>query len=216
MISIHQLDSQTFPNALSLLAAQDADLAALIERWGVPPLWQRAPGFSTLLRIILEQQVSLASARATFDRLQAATDRLTVDTFRALDDETLRTIGFSRQKVRYGRALAAAIIEGRLDLAALHTLPDEDVRRALTAIPGIGVWTAEIYLLTVLKRADAWPASDLGVIVAIQQIKGLRQKPTPVEAEALAEAWRPWRGAATFLLWYHYLRGELPADLGEE
>lgn len=201
------LNSETLSLGLEILAERDADLAAVLARFGPPPLWTREPGFPTLLRIILEQQVSLASARATFERLSALAAPLTPASFLALDDETLRAAGFSRQKSRYGRELAQAVLSGRLNLDALPDLPDDEVRAALIAIPGIGPWSAEIYLLMALRRADAWPVSDLGVIVGLQQVKGLPHRPTREQADALAEPWRPWRSVATRLLWYNYLGG---------
>jgi DNA-3-methyladenine glycosylase II len=201
------LNPETLALGLETLAQRDADLAAVLVRLGPPPLWTREPGFPSLLRIILEQQVSLASARATFERLSALATPLTPASFLALDEETLRAAGFSRQKSRYGRELAQAILTGQLDLDALGDLPDEEVRAALIAIPGIGPWTAEIYLLMALHRADAWPASDLGVIVGLQQVKGLPHRPSREEADRLAEPWRPWRSVATRLLWYNYLSG---------
>jgi DNA-3-methyladenine glycosylase II len=201
------LNAETLSLGLEILAGRDEDLAAVLARWGPPSLWTREPGFPTLLRIILEQQVSLASARATFERICALATPLTPASFLALNEETLRAAGFSRQKSRYGRELAGAILTGRLDLDALTHLPDDEVRAALITIPGIGPWSAEIYLLMALHRADAWPASDLGVIVGLQQVKHLPQRPTREEADRLAEPWRPWRSVATRLLWYNYLGG---------
>ena len=116
----------------------------------------------------------------------------------------LRSIGFSRQKSRYGRELAAALVEKRLDLDSLGEGEDDSVRATLTALPGIGAWSAEIYLLFALRRPDAWPASDLGVIVGAQKVKNLAARPTRKELDAMAESWRPWRGLATFILWHGY------------
>lgn len=215
-MTISCLDQTTFSHALNTLAAADPDLAAALDRWGMPPLWQRRPTFPTLLRIILEQQVSLASARATYARLTVLAAPLTPESFLAQDDDALRAIGFSRQKTRYGRELAAAIAEDRLDLSALQSLPDDAVRAQLIALPGIGAWTAEIFLLTALHRADAWPTSDLGVIVGVQQVKQLAQRPTHDEIDAIAESWRPWRGAVTYLLWFDYLKGRLPEGMVDE
>ncbi len=179
MAKICVLTPERMAAGLAVLTARDSDLAAVVERWGAPPLWDREPGFATLLQIILEQQVSLASARATFQRLLALTNPLSPESFLQIDDETLRALGFSRQKSRYGRALAAALVAGELDLDALATLPDDAVRTALIALPGIGPWTAEVYLMIALLRADAWPVSDLGVIVGVQQIKGLATTTRP-------------------------------------
>ena len=189
-----------------MLTAQDADLAAIVQRWGPPPLWAREPGFPTLVHIILEQQVSLASARAAFDRLLALTTPLTPTRFLELDDATLRAVGFSRQKTGYSRHLAQAIVTGAFDIDGLAALPDDAARTALVARKGIGPWTADIYLLMCLGRPDVWPVGDLALQVAMQSIKGLAQRPTVVEMEKIGEAWRPWRAVAARLLWHHYLR----------
>lgn len=191
--------------AVDELAATDGDLAGIVARHGPPPLWDRPAGFPTLIHIILEQQVSLASAKAAFDRLVAATDPLTPDAFLALTDAELLTIGFSRQKARYGRALAAEIADGSLDLDALVSLPDEDVRLALEAIPGIGRWTSTIYLLMVLGRPDVWPTGDIALATAVAQIKGLPARPRPDDLALIGEAWRPWRSVAARLFWHDYL-----------
>jgi DNA-3-methyladenine glycosylase II len=172
---------------------------------GVPPLWAREPGFPTLVHIILEQQVSLASARAAFDKLRAEVDPLTPAGVLVLDDEALKRIGFSRQKTVYLRYLANAIVTGTFDVDALATMPDEQVRAQLISLKGIGPWSAEIYLLMALCRADAWPAGDLALQVAAQSIKGLPARPDPVALNELAEQWRPWRAVAARLLWHHYL-----------
>jgi HhH-GPD superfamily base excision DNA repair protein len=134
------LTDATLALAVDHLASLDPVLAASVERHGRPPLWAREPGFPTLVHIVLEQQVSLASARAAFDRLRAVADPLTPAAFLTLDDRRLLEIGFSRQKTRYGRELARAVAEGRLDLAALVILDDDAVDASLTAVPGIGPW----------------------------------------------------------------------------
>jgi DNA-3-methyladenine glycosylase II len=191
--------------AVDELAARDPDLAAIVSRHGLPPLWGRDPGFPTLVHIVLEQQVSLASARAAFDRLVAATNPLTPARFLELSDEQLLAIGFSRQKARYGRALAEAIETGKLDLAALAALDDDDVHRALQAVPGIGPWTSTIYLLMVLGRPDVWPVGDIALAAAVGDVKGLGRRPDPAEMALMGEAWRPWRSVAARLFWHDYL-----------
>ena len=199
------LTEQTLDAAVAELAAVDPDLAEVHARLGTPPLWARPTGFPTLVHIILEQQVSLASARAAFDRLRAAVSPLTPAGFMQLDDDTLLAIGFSRQKRVYCRHLAEALIAGKLDLDALAALDDDQVRRSLVALKGIGPWSAEIYLLMALGRADAWPAGDLALAVAAQEVKRLDGRPDPATLTQLAETWRPWRAAAARLLWHHYL-----------
>ena len=191
--------------AVEQLAAADPDLAAIVERFGPPPLWDRVPGFATLVHIILEQQVSLASAQAAFDRLRAAADPLTPARFLDLTDAELLTIGFSRQKARYGRALATALDGGSLDLDSLTSLDDDSAHRELVAIPGIGPWTATIYLLMVLGRPDLWPVGDIALAQAVAEVKGLERRPGPLEMADLGEAWRPWRSVAARLFWHDYL-----------
>lgn len=202
------LTPETLITACDTLAAADPDLAGVIERVGYPPLWPREPGFPTLLKLILEQQVSLASAQATYDRLLAAVGTLTPASLMALDDETLRAIGFSRQKARYARLLAGAVQGGSLDIDALAREDDETVRQELQKITGIGPWTAEVYLLMVLLRPDAWPQGDVALATAAQQVKRLPARPSQPELYQLAEAWRPWRAVAARVLWHHYLNPE--------
>jgi DNA-3-methyladenine glycosylase II len=196
------------------LARRDPDLALVAERHGPPPLWAREHGFPTLVQVILEQQVSLASAAAVFKRLLGAAP-LTPASFLRLDDGALRGMGFSRQKADYCRGLARQIEAGELDLDALPTLGDEDARAALLRIRGVGPWTAEIYLLMALGRPDAWPAGDLAVAVAVHEIKRLKSRPTPIELERLAEPWRPFRAVAARLLWQHYLHRPTRANGGK-
>jgi DNA-3-methyladenine glycosylase II len=191
--------------AVDLLASRDPDLGAVVARLGRPPLWDREPGFPTLVHLILEQQVSLASARAAFDRLGLAADPLTPAAFLGLDDAGLLAIGFSRQKTRYARALATALDTGSLDLDSLPGLDDAAVDAVLTALPGIGPWTATIYRLMVLCRPDAWPVHDIALAQAIAEVRGLERRPAAVEMHALAEGWRPWRAVAARILWHHYL-----------
>ncbi|MGL4650438.1 MAG: DNA-3-methyladenine glycosylase family protein, partial [Caldilineaceae bacterium] len=190
---------------IRVLADRDAELAALAERYPLPPLWLRAPGFPTLLHFILEQQVSLSAARAMFERLKSIAVPLTPETFLALDEDTLRACGFSRQKMKYGRALAQDLSAGTLDLDALVQMDDDLAHDRLVALHGIGKWTANVYLLMALGRRDAWPAGDLGIVVALQRVKRLPTRPSEREAEAIAEPWRPWRAVAARLLWSEYL-----------
>lgn len=199
------LNEDSLAQAVQTLIALDPDLATIHQRLGVPPLWAREPGFPTLVHIILEQQVSLASARAAFDKLCVEVTPLTAEGFLRLDDETLKRIGFSRQKSGYARYLADQIVTGKLDVDALATLPDEEVRQQLIALKGIGPWSAEIYLLMALCRVDAWPAGDLALQVAAQSVKQLPARPTVEAITQIAEQWRPWRAVAARLLWHHYL-----------
>ena len=199
------LDEATLLEACRMLGARDPGLATILERYGTPPLWAREPGFGTLVHLVLEQQVSLASAQAAFDRLAATIGPPRPGPFLRLDDGQLLAIGFSRQKARYARALATAVDTGQLDLGALATADDAEVDRRLTALPGIGPWTATIYRLMVLLRPDAWPEHDIALAQAVAEMRGLRTRPNPGELVAIAEPWRPFRAAAARLLWHHYL-----------
>jgi DNA-3-methyladenine glycosylase II len=199
------LTEEMLTKGLRVLARRDHDLAHILKELGPPPMWAREPGFPTLLHIILEQQVSLASARAAFNRLQAAASPLTPKRFLTLDDATLKAIGFSRQKTAYGRHLALAIVEGRLDLAALNEMDDATARSELIKIKGIGLWTADIYLLMALRRPDIWPLGDLALAVAVQRVKRLTSYPMPEDLDAIGRAWQPWRAVAARLLWHYYL-----------
>jgi DNA-3-methyladenine glycosylase II len=187
------------------LARADPDLARVVETIGPPPLWDREPGFATLVYIILEQQVSLASARAAFRRLGEAISPVSPPAFLTLDDARLKAIGFSRQKMAYGRILAQAVLDGQLDLDRLPFLDDEAAQAELTKIKGIGRWTAEIYLMEALLRPDVWPTGDLALAIAVQRVKRLEAVPNLVELAALGEAYRPWRAVAARLFWHHYL-----------
>jgi DNA-3-methyladenine glycosylase II len=200
------LGAKSYAEGLRYLAGCDRDLARLLADFGTPPTWFREPGFPTLVHIILEQQVSLASARAAFTRLLSLASPLTPERFLALNDAELKGAGFSRQKILYGRYLAGAVTEGRLNLEALGRLEDEDVKTELTRVKGIGSWTADIYLLMSLRRPDAWPAGDLALAVAVQEVKCLSLRPAPLELASIAEAWRPWRSVAARLLWNYYLK----------
>jgi len=191
--------------ATAELARRDPALATAVGRFGNPPMWARDPGFPTLVHLILEQQVSLASARAAFDRLRRTADPLTPSSFLALDDAALLAVGFSRQKARYGRALATAVLDGSLDLDELASLDDQAVDARLTAVPGIGPWTATIYRLMVLLRPDAWPVHDIALAQAVADLRGLERRPAADEMHALADGWRPWRAVAARILWHHYL-----------
>jgi len=186
----------------------DSDLAKVVEQLGHPPLWSREPGFGTLIHIILEQQVSLASAQSAFDKLNdAAGDELTPKTFLSFSDSNLKEFGFSRQKAKYGRELSAALANETLSLDTLHRMDDSNARDTLMDIKGIGPWTANIYLLMALLRPDVWPSRDLAVKKAIGDIKDLNETPGTEEADEIALQWKPWRAVATRILWHHYLNG---------
>jgi len=188
------------------LVATDADLAAAVERWGPPPTWRRPPGFATLVLQVLEQQVSLGAAAAHFARLaETAGGEVTPAAVVDLDDDTMRAAGVSRQKARYVRALAAAVLDGELDLHGLDSLTDEQARAALTAVPGIGPWTADVHLLFVLRRPDLFPVGDRALQVGAAEVLGLPAPPAPDELASIASRWAPRRSAAARVLWHAYL-----------
>lgn len=196
---------QTLKLAVLILADRDPDLARVLANFGPPPLWQRPAGFATLIYIILEQQVSLASAKAAYRRLEEAIAPITPQKFLTLDDARLKAIGFSRQKTLYGRTLAQAVLDGQIDLDSLEGFSDDEVRAQLIQLKGIGRWTADIYLMEALLRVDIWPTSDLALAIAVQRVKGLERVPIPAALETLGELYRPWRAAAARLFWHDYL-----------
>ena len=200
-----RLTNHTLLKAVDMLQHKDRLLKRIVSSYGPPPLWERKEGFATLIRIILEQQVSLASAKAAFDKLLKKTARLTPENFLALSDSELKSVGFSRQKTSYGRHLAQAIAEGNLDLAKLSTLDDVQVKKQLIAIKGIGPWTADIYLLMALGRPDVWPKGDIALAAAVQDLMGEATRPTPEALSEISRKWKPWRGVAARILWHYYL-----------
>jgi DNA-3-methyladenine glycosylase II len=199
------LNPASLLQGVEYLCTIDRDLALIREEFGPPPLWAREPGFPTLIYIILEQQVSLASAKAAFSKLKDASIEITPEKFLQFNDEELKRFGFSRQKMGYCRGLARSILDNELDLNALVFMDDADARSALIRLKGIGPWTADIYLLMALLRPDIWPAGDLALAAAVQKLKGLSSRPVTEELELLAIPWQPWRAVAARLLWHFYL-----------
>ena len=187
------------------LAARDELLANIHATYGDPPLWQRATGFRTLVHIILEQQVSLSSAKSMLLRLETAIQPFTPERFLELGEVHLRRLGVTRQKTAYVLHLSESLVSGRLSLRGLARLSDDQVLVRLTGIKGIGLWSANIYLLMAMRRADIWPAGDLALAVAIKELKGLATRPSPEELEKIAENWRPHRAVAARMLWQYYL-----------
>jgi len=192
-------------DGLAELTAAHQEIDRIIAEHGPPPLWRREPGFSSLVYIILEQQVSLASARAAYLKLIDSTGELTPESFVRLDDTDLRAAGFSRQKTEYCRGLAKLIIGGILDLESLERKSDVEVRDELMAIRGIGRWTADIYLLHSLGRPDIWPVGDLALRISYQEAAGLAERPGEEELEIIGEKYSPWRSVAARVLWHSYL-----------
>ncbi|HVF47083.1 MAG TPA: hypothetical protein VNA17_05910 [Pyrinomonadaceae bacterium] len=192
------------------LAESDPHLATVYERYGPPPLWDRPTGFATLLQIILEQQVSLASAKACFDKLAFRLGEVSPENLLTLTDAELKTVGFSRQKTSYARHLSEAILEQRIDLERFHTMPDDDVKAELISLKGVGEWTSDIYLLMALLRPDVMPRGDIALHTAWHKLSG-EARPNSNEFISIAERWRPYRSVAARLLWHFYLSERKPA-----
>ncbi|HEY4423054.1 MAG TPA: hypothetical protein VGN10_02555 [Pyrinomonadaceae bacterium] len=199
------LTAKTLAVAARELAARDEMLAGIHAMHGDPPLWRRATGFTTLVHIILEQQVSLKSAKAMLARLQGVIEPFTPERFVELGFDYLRSLGVTRQKSAYLIDLSASIVNGQLSFTKLARMSDADARLALTRIKGIGLWSADVYLLMAMRRADIWPAGDLALAVAMKELKGLPARPDHRELEQLAEQWRPLRAVAARMLWQYYL-----------
>lgn len=199
------LNEASFAAGVRDLADRDQHLAGAVERWGEPPFWTHEPGFVGLVLEILSQQVSLESADAAYAKLIRHIGPVAPETILVLDDAALKAIGFSRQKAGYVRGLAQAIVDGALDLDTVGQMDDDSVRAALLPIKGIGPWTADCYLLFALRRPDAWPTGDLALVKAMQEVLELDDVPGYPEADAIAEAWRPWRAVAARILWHAYL-----------
>ena len=187
------------------LSRRDPALAALLRRHGPPPLWGRRPGFATLVRIILEQQVSLAAARTMYVRLFHALRGVVPAAVHARGVAGLRALGLTRQKAAYCHGLAAWVLDGRLDLAAIARMPDRVGREALLAVPGLGPWSVDIYYLMALRRPDVWPSGDLALADALHRVLRLRRRPDAERQQAIATRWAPWRSVAARLLWQFYL-----------
>jgi DNA-3-methyladenine glycosylase II len=185
------------------LAARDRDLRKIYDALGPPPMWGRPAGFPTLLRIILEQQVSLISARAMFARLKSNIEPFTALGFMAAGEPYLRSIGVTRQKAHYCIQVAEAFHKGHFD--KLGRMNDADAHAALVAIKGVGPWTANIYLLMALKRPDIWPDGDVALATAAGKLHKMEQRPSFLELAKIAERWRPVRSVAARMLWQYYL-----------
>lgn len=195
-----------FSSICDLLSKKDLHLKNIIRQYGYPPMWTRTASFSTLIHIILEQQVSLASAKAAFVKLKEKLVSITPEKLLLLTDAEMKACYFSRQKMVYARYLAEAIVSKQLDLKKLSRLPDEKIREELKRIKGIGDWTVDIYLLFALQRTDIFPTGDLAMINAFKEIKRVEKQISKEEIIALSQNWKPHRSIATMLLWHYYIQ----------
>jgi DNA-3-methyladenine glycosylase II len=199
-----QFTHSDFHSICDRLAAKDTDLANIINTYGYPPLWSRPNTFETLVHIILEQQVSLASALSALNKLKERVQELTPARILLLTDEEMRACYVSRQKSGYIKFLAEALLSGHIKLDELQHLSNDEIRAQLITLKGIGHWTIDVYLMFVLQRADIFPIGDLAAVNAMKKVKGL---PTATKEELvlIAEQWAPYRTVATMLLWHWYL-----------
>ena len=188
--------------AVARLRAADTVFAHIIDTYGLPESWERAPGFETLCRIILEQQVSLESAHAAYLKLNERLPTFAPAEILALTDAEMRACYLSRQKTRYLRELSKAVIAGDLNFEKLSALTVAEVKTELTKIVGIGNWTAEVYLMFCLQSPDIFPAGD---VAAVNTVKELTEAENKEDAVRIAEKWSPYRTTATYLLWHYYL-----------
>lgn len=202
---ISTFNKTDFTAICDLLASKDADLAKIIQQHGYPPLWSRKPTFETLIHIILEQQVSLASAKAALDKLKQKLGTITPERLLLLSDEEMRLCYFSRQKTVYARHLSNEIISKRFSVSKLRKLVDDEVRMNLKAIKGIGNWTADVFLMMCLQRTDCFPVGDIALVNSMKKVKRLPEDCSKDEIVAIAEKWKPNRTIAAYLLWHDYL-----------
>ena len=199
------INKQNLLIATDYLCKQDADLDKIVKQHGYPPLWSRPANFSTLVQIILEQQVSLLSAKATFNKLKTVISPITPENILTLSQNNLNELGFTRQKASYCLGLAQSITNKEISLKRISKLNSNAARAELIDMRGIGVWSANIYLLMALRHPDIWPQGDLALNSAIYQVKKLRKKPTEDRLASIASNWHPWRSVAARILWHFYL-----------
>ena len=201
-----QFTSDNFQPLCNKLAEKDLIFKDILQQHSYPPMWTRPASFATLIHIVLEQQVSLESARAAFNKLKEKIGQITPAKLLQLSDEELRACYFSRQKTVYARHLAAAFISKKIQLNKLNASHDDIVRGILKQVKGIGDWTADGYLLFVLQRTDVFPIGDLAMVNALKEIKQLPAHTSREDILTIAEPWRPYRSIAAYLLWHHYIK----------
>jgi DNA-3-methyladenine glycosylase II len=197
---------ENFHSICELLSEKDETLKAIIDEYGLPPMWTRPAIFQSLILTILEQQVSLASAYSAFKKLKEKIGFVTPKKILALTDAELKACYFSRQKIIYARALATSIITKKLNLKKLALLTDEEIRTELKKIKGIGDWTVDVYLMHALQRSDLFPLGDIALVNSLKHVKQLHPKTTKPEMLAIAESWRPYRTVASMILWHAYIQ----------
>ena len=208
---IQQFDRSNYQTICDQLASSDPELQRIIDTHGYPPFWSRPNSFESLVHIILEQQVSLASALSALNKLKERVQELTPARILLLTDEEMRASYVSRQKSSYIKYLSEALLSGQLKLDDLPHLPDEAVRAQLVALKGIGNWTADVYLMFALQRADIFPIGDLAAVIALKRVKQLSAETTREEMLEITAKWQPYRTLAAMLLWHYYLSAPKPS-----
>ncbi len=203
--SVDKINRERLRTACNELASLEPALRQTLDRFGYPPLWSRRSGFGTLVLIILEQQVSLASARAVFNRLEMFAGDITPNAILQFSAEQLRQAGLTRQKATYCHGLASRVVSGETSFPKIARAGDENARNMLCEINGVGAWSADVYLLFALRRPDIWPSGDLALIKSVAEICGFDKTPDSETCNRMAEHWRPWRSAAARLLWHAYV-----------
>lgn len=205
------MDADTLRHAIESVAVFDPEVGAAYKAVGLPAPRQSAPGFASLVRILTGQQLSVKAAASIYARFEALLDGdVTPQRVLATPHETLRSAGLSNAKARYCHALAQAIVAGSLDVDSLPHLTEEEAAAQLTAVKGIGPWTAQIYLLFCEGRADVWPAGDLALQEGLKRLKDLKSRPTAKDTVAIVAPWQPYRGAMAVFLWHYYAASDAP------
>jgi DNA-3-methyladenine glycosylase II len=202
----HTFHKNNFHQLCEILSRKDKDLKQIIKKYNRPLMWTRPATFSTLIHIILEQQVSLASAKAAFLKLKKKLKTITPQKILLMTDTEMKACYFSRQKIVYAKHLSQSIISKKLNLRKLSSLSDHEIRKELKQVKGIGDWTADVYLLFALQRTDLFPTGDLAMMNSLREIKQLPKHTSTEAILKLAESWRPYRSIATMILWHYYLQ----------
>ena len=201
-----QFNKANFHSLCDQLAKKDKHLKQVLVQHGYPPMWQRKPDFETLIHIILEQQVSLASAKAALNKLKEKIGGITAEKLLLLTDAEMKACYFSRQKIIYARELAMAVVSGELSIRKLMSKPDDEIRNELKKIKGIGDWTVDVFLLMALQRTDIFPVGDLAMINSLKKAKQLPANVSREEILKMAESWKPHRSIASMIFWHAYIQ----------
>ncbi len=198
------MNEQLIATGITALAEVDNDIARAVGQLGIPAPRNRPVGFAAFLSAIVSQQISIHSAQAIMGRVVTLLPELSAQALLAQDEHSLRSAGLSSRKIEYAKGLADAVVTGRFDIDSLAMMNDAQAIRAITALRGLGRWSAEIYLLFSLKRQDIFPADDLALLEALKRLKRLATRPTPTQARELTAHWAPWRSIGSLLLWDYY------------